>query len=92
MTAQQEMILGICKEMEQARIPLFSSLVCVAMSDEYSELDKVFDVGDVFYFQLAHFADSKDVNIQLLHDLISKMDATQQSLMNLNGIDWSGIE
>lgn len=34
MTAQQEMILGICKKMEQARIPLFSSLVCVAMSDD----------------------------------------------------------
>jgi hypothetical protein len=92
MTAQQEMILGICREMEQARIPLFSSLVCVAMSDEYSELDQAFAIGDVYNFQLEHFADSKDVNIQLLYDLILKMDATQESLMNLNGIDWSEIE
>lgn len=75
-----------CTKIVDARHELFSSLIGVAMSGEYKELDEAFEEGDVFNFELEHFSNSKDVNVQKLHELIRKMEETYVSLLNLNGM------
>ncbi len=79
-------ITEACTKIVDCRHELFSSLIGVAMSREYKKLDEVFEEGDVFNFELAHFSDSKDVNVQKLHELIQKLEETYVSLLNLNGM------
>lgn len=73
-----------CTKIVEARHELFSSLVSVAKSGEYQELDEAFEEGDIFNFELAHFSESKDVNVQTLYELIQKLEETYVSLLNLN--------
>lgn len=75
-----------CTKIVDARHELFSSLIGVAMSGEYKELDEAFEKGDIFNFELAHFSESKDVNVQELYELIQKLEETYVSLLNLNGM------
>lgn len=79
-------ITEACTKIVDTRNELFSSLISVAMSGEYKELDEAFEEGDVFNFELAHFSFSKDVNVQKLYELIQKMEETYVSLLNLNGM------
>ncbi|MBA4301710.1 MAG: hypothetical protein C0433_16645 [Cyclobacterium sp.] len=62
-------------------------MINVAMNGEYQEIDKVFADGDVFSFGLSHFANCKDFNLKLLHELIQKLESTYASILNLNSLD-----
>lgn len=75
-----------CTKIVDTRHELFSSLIGVAMSGEYQDLDEAFEEGDIFNFELAHFSESKDVNVQKLYELIQKLEETYISLLNLNGM------
>lgn len=76
-----------CTKIVDARQEIFSSMISVAMSGEYKELDEAFEEGDIFNFELEHFSDSKDVNVQKLYELIQKLEETYVSLLNLNGMN-----
>jgi hypothetical protein len=61
-------------------------IINLAMSTEYKDLDNMFEVGEIFTFELSHFEDMNDVNIQKLVSLCKNTEATISTLMNLNNI------
>ena len=44
------------------------------MSNEYSHLKEVFEIGDVYSFSLGNFEDMKDVNVQKMEKLCRKTE------------------
>ena len=65
---------------------LFSATVQLLMSGELKEIDEVFDVGDVYEFNLNHFKTSYDINVKQISGLIEQMRGTVEFLMNVNKI------
>ena len=66
---------------------LFENLVNIAMSNELIEINEVFEEGDVYSFELSHFEGSSDVNVNILVELIKKVEQTLHSICSLNNIE-----
>ena len=65
----------------------FSASVYLLLSGELKEIDEVFEVGDVYEFNLNHFKTSDDVNVKQMSELIEKIRGTVEFLMNVNNIN-----
>ncbi|MEG9329067.1 hypothetical protein V6B16_14065 [Salinimicrobium catena] len=65
---------------------LMERIINLGMLGEFAEVNKVFQEGDTFKFDLSMFRDSKDQNLQLLFDLFDRLEETMNSLANINGI------
>ena len=77
----------IIENLISVRHKLFQEALNYAMKNELSFINEVFDVGDVYEFNLRHLDNAKDVNLQLLVDLIKDVQRTTESIANLNKID-----
>ena len=66
---------------------LFSSSVYLLLSGELNEIEKVFEVGDEYEFNLNHFKTSDDINVKQMSGLIEKLRVTVDYLMNVNNIN-----
>lgn len=76
-----------CLTVVEARNELFTALINVGMSGEFRELDELFDNGDFFQFEKSHFQDCKDINLEILMELIEKLDDSHSKLVNLNALN-----
>lgn len=65
---------------------IFTSLVNIAMEGELKEWNETIEIGEKFKFNLDLFKHSDDPNIQILIKLIFHIDATYESIKNLNNI------
>ena len=65
---------------------LFTDIINVAMSNEYKEIDEVFDVNDVYNFNIDHFENSTDQNVKNLVNLINEIRQSVETIMNINNI------
>lgn len=65
---------------------LFSSSVYLLLSGEFNEIEKFFDVGDEYEFNLNHFKTSNDINVKQMSGLIEKLRGTVEFLMNVNNV------
>lgn len=66
---------------------LFNVSVHLLMSGELKEVVEVFEVGDVYEFNLNHFKTSDDINVKQMSGLIEKLRVTVDYLMNVNNIN-----
>lgn len=57
------------------------------MSNGYSHLKEVFEIGDVYSFFLGHFENMKDVNVQKMERLCRKTVEFFFKIMDLNGVN-----
>lgn len=73
-----------CQTIADSRKQLFAALINVGMSGEFKELDELFEEGDFFQFERSHFEGSNDINVEILMELLKKMDETHSKLVNLN--------
>ena len=87
MESYKNAIREVCVTLSKSRNEIFTSMINVAMNGEYQEIDEAFSDGDIFSFELSHFADCKDVNLKLLHELIQKLESTYSSILNINSLD-----
>jgi len=69
------------------RHQIFEKALNYAMKNELRSIDEAFEDGDIFRFELRHLDNAEDINLQLLVDLIKKIETTVESLANLNKID-----
>lgn len=63
---------------------LFTAMINTGMTGVYRELHQAFEPGDVYEFELAHFEDTGDANLDLLVDVLKQTAAARISLINLN--------
>ncbi len=65
---------------------LFINGLNLIMKNELKEVDEVFEIGDVYTFNLNHLSTSSDKNVTLIADLIENVRNTVDTLMNINAI------
>lgn len=66
---------------------IYGSIIDISMQGELKEWNDSISIGETFQFDLELFKNSNDTNIQLLVELIDKIDSTYQTIKNINGID-----
>ena len=70
----------------ESEAQLFSATLHLLMSGELKEIDEVFEVGDVYEFNLNHFKTSDDINVKQLSGLIEQLGETADFLINVNNL------
>ena len=71
----------------EVRSNLFGNALAVAMNNELKEFNEMVEVGEEYVFQIEHFDNSSDINLQKIVDLIKAIQTTVDSIMNINNID-----
>ncbi len=90
MQVYNEKILETVESLIEVRNHLFDKLINIGMLKEFSEVNEVMEEGDIYKFELSHFENSSDVNVNLLVELIKKIEETTYSICNLNNIEIDG--
>jgi hypothetical protein len=85
MSYRKKLIESI-KELHNIRVGIFTQIINLSMSQELNDIDKSFDIGEVFHFDIKHFEDSKDINVTELVRLFKNIDETVNTLLNINSI------
>jgi len=67
---------------------IFDSLVAISMQGELKEWNDLVPVGESHHFSFEMFKNSNDTNIQLLVQLIEKIDTTFETIKNINSIEF----
>ena len=65
---------------------LFLSIFNIAMTGELKEWNKSVEIGEVYEFSNEIFEGCSDTNIQLLTELMNKVECICNSICNLNTI------
>lgn len=79
-------LIQTIQELQNIKGDIFSQILNLSMSGELNDFDKVFDIGEVFDFDIKHFEDSKDFNVVELLKASKKIDKTISTLININVI------
>ena len=69
------------------RHKVFEEALNYFMKNESKEINEMFVEGEIVSFKLSDMDNSSDVNLQLLVDLVKKIETTTNTLANLNKID-----
>lgn len=92
MDTYREKIIMSYLYMQSMRDGLLDNIINVAMSGEYKSISETFSLGDSYEFDLLQFRDTDDISLNRLIDVYDEMDATMDSLINLNVITDEEIE
>jgi hypothetical protein len=65
---------------------IFNSLIDISMQGDLKEWNNEVPIGETHQFDFELFKNSGDANIQLLVKLIENVDATFDSIKNINSI------
>lgn len=65
---------------------IFENLIEISMQGELKEWNRSVPVGETHQFDFEIFRNSNDINIQLLVKLIESVDATYESIRNINNL------
>lgn len=79
-------LIQTIQQLINIREEVFSQILNLSMSGEMTDVDKVFDIGEVYDFDIKHFEDSKDVNVIELLKAFKTVDKTIGTLININVI------
>ena len=63
---------------------LMERIINVAMTGEYEDINKMFQEGDSFQFNIEQFKDTKDVNLNKLVAFYEQLEELMNSLANIN--------
>jgi hypothetical protein len=85
MSYRKQLIESV-NELQNIREEIFSQILNLSMLREMNDVDKAFDVGEVYDFDIKHFEDSKDVNVIELLKAFKSIEKAIGTLINLNVI------
>ena len=66
---------------------IFNSLIDISMQGDLKEWNNTVPIGETHNFDFEIFKNSTDTNVQLLVNLIEKVDETFESIKNINSIE-----
>lgn len=81
----RETIIEALNRLNIAQTSMFTAMVNIGMAGTFKQLD--FEAGDVVPFEIESFENSGDANLDVIIDLIKKMELAKMSIMNLNGVN-----
>ena len=81
-----ENLKGALRNLIQVNNSIYQSLIDISVQGELKQWNKSVPVGEVHDFSFEIFKNSSDTNIQLLVRLIENVEATFESIKNLNSI------
>lgn len=87
MAKNKKEIVILINNLIEARDIIFTQIVNLVMSGELADISTTFEVGEKYNFKLAHFKNSKNVNVKKLVLLCKKTEQTIFTLININGLD-----
>ena len=86
MNNYREYLIDAIANLEDLRIQLFDDVINVGMHGIHSDINDVFESGDAYMFELAHFDKAGDPSLQLLVNLVKQIERTSAKLVQLNGV------
>lgn len=78
--------------LESVKNKLFNHAINVGMQGVYADLNKVFEPGDSYQFELGHFDETDDESLQTLVNLIKHIDHTSQKILKINNLRQEEID
>lgn len=78
--------------LEDIRNQVFVQLVNLASDGEMRETMELFEDGDYYTFELDHFEDLNDVNVNKLLHLCKDLENIFESIQNMNAVRTEEIE
>lgn len=87
MAKDKKEIVILINNLIEARDIIFTQIVNISMLAEFADISTTFEVGEKYNFELAHFKNSKNINVKKLVSLCKKTEQTIFSLININGLD-----
>lgn len=87
----REQIIETLNNLIETREIIFTQIINLAMSNEYKDLHKTFEIGEKYNFTLNHFKKMEDINIRKMVSLCKNTEKVIFTIMNLNGIDENEI-
>ena len=79
-------LIKTINNLDKAEQDTFSGLLNLADNGEYINILDAFEVGDVYKFNIKHFENSDDQNLQRLVYLYKEIATIKNQLINLNAI------
>ena len=78
--------------LNQMQFDLFTLLVNVGMYGEYRHLNEMFENGESINFDDDMFKDCKDINVQMLHQLLQEIKLVRERMININAIQGTELD
>ena len=83
----KENLKDALKNLIKVNESIFSSLIEISMQGDLKEWNTSVPIGEIHQFDFEIFKNSGDTNIQLLVKLMENVDATLESIKNINSIE-----
>ena len=92
MEPYREKILLTYKYLLEVHEELLTRTINVGMLGELAEVNKVFQVGDTYNFDIEQFKGTQDVNLNKLIAFYDELENLMNSLANINAITEEELE
>lgn len=86
-THYRENLKEALKNLIKVNESLWDCIFPLSMQGELKEWNDLVPIGEIHQFDFELFKNSDDTNIQLLVKLMETVNATYESIKNINGID-----
>lgn len=88
----RECIVESLRNLMKVNESIYDSVINISMQGDLKEWNDTISEGETFQFDFEMFKKSDDINVQLLVELIEKIDSTFRTMKNINGLDDGGLE
>lgn len=78
--------------LSEVRETTFTKIINLATVGEMKDIDNAFETGDSFVFELGHFENMDDINVNKLVQLCKNIESTYFDLMDLNSIEQMEVD
>jgi len=92
MTANKEQVIEALATLDDVRTKLFDSVINVGMHGVYADINEVFEPGDSYVFELAHFDNTSDPSLQTLVNLIKHIDYSAKKILKVNNLGMEEVD
>lgn len=92
MSAYRNSILHTYKYLISVRNELITHSLNIAMTGEMNDIDKAFEVGDIYNFDIEQFKGTNDINLNKLIDFYEELENLMNSFSNINVITEEDLE
>ena len=86
MEPYRERLIETYKYLLDVHSETMNHIVNLAMAGELKEIDESFEAGDIFQFDIDHFKDTNDTNLNMLIDFHENLNDMMVSIGNINAL------
>lgn len=92
MITNKEQVIDALATLDDVRNQLFDSVINVGMHGVHADINEVFEPGDSYVFELAHFDNTNDPSLQTLVNLIKYIDNSAKKILKINNLSIEEVD